>query len=135
MSGIKKAFKKVVKVATLGAVDGKKGGWLGGTSGALNLVSLGTVGEGPIKGPLNTGAAAYTAAEAAAQQQKFAAAESAKQDKLNMQTANMSKLAGLNSEQKTTQVEFGGTGSEIADDLKRRKKKGLTSNSSSVGIT
>ncbi len=139
MSGIKKAFKKVakpvVKVATLGAIDGKKGGWLGGTDGVLNVTSLGVAGDGPIKGPLNMGAGAAMAADANAKQQAFARAESEKQDKLNSQISNASKLAGLNSEQQTTQVAYGSVSNSTAEDLKRRKKTRSTSNSSSVGIS
>lgn len=49
---VKKVVKTTAKVATLGAVDGKNGGWLGGTDGVLNVFSLGTVGEGPLSNPL-----------------------------------------------------------------------------------
>lgn len=45
---VKKVVKTVGKIATLGAIDGSKGGWLGGTKGVTNIFSLGTVGEGPI---------------------------------------------------------------------------------------
>lgn len=53
---LKKAVKGAVKVATLGGVDGSKGGWLGGTKGITNVLSLGTVGEGPIPNLLNPNA-------------------------------------------------------------------------------
>lgn len=49
---VKKVVKGVGKIATLGAIDGSKGGWLGGTKGVTNIFSLGTVGEGPVTNPL-----------------------------------------------------------------------------------
>ena len=38
---VKNVFKSAVKVASLGAIDGSSGGWLGGTKGLLNVASLG----------------------------------------------------------------------------------------------
>lgn len=46
---VKKIVKTATKVATLGAIDGSKGGWLGGTKG---LVSLGTLGASDALGGL-----------------------------------------------------------------------------------
>lgn len=38
---LKKAVKGIVKVASLGAIDGSRGGWLGGTKGITNALTLG----------------------------------------------------------------------------------------------
>ena len=50
---LKKAFKSAVGVATLGAIKGGSEGWLGGTKGVTNILSLGAAGEGAIPNILN----------------------------------------------------------------------------------
>jgi hypothetical protein len=123
MSGIKKAFKKVRKVLSKYDFGHQAAKGMGLPEPAGDLI----YGKNKTLSPAEQAAADQKA------QRDFAAGESRKQDLLNMQQSNMSKLAGLNSEKSTTQIEYGSTANEIADDLKRRKRK-TTSGSSSVGI-
>lgn len=130
MSGIKKAFKKVVKVATLGAAG--DGGWANDAVSALS------------GGLINPNAAADSAA---AQKEIMNAQLKANKDALAQQqmfdqqaaqmAANAAGLADANAMDSTTKFEIGGTADDQATnnlltDMRKRRRTGSTS--SQLGI-
>jgi len=129
MSGFKKAIKKVtkpvVKAATLGAIDGKSGGWMKGTDGVLNTFTLGAMGKGAMEGPLNMQAGAAAAAKS--QQEAAAYAARLEQTRFDSQATalkNQTLLEGVNSARNTVQVQTGGgdTPDSVLNDMRRRKR-------------
>lgn len=110
---VKKLVKNTVKVATLGAVDGKDGGWLGGTNGVLNLATLGMAGGQGAK--VESGGSESALAQMLLQQQN--AATNANVDLSLDNVAN---------------VDTGGTAQALGDMSKKKRKQ--QSLSSSLGI-
>lgn len=110
---IKKAVKGVVKVATLGAIDGKSGGWLGGTDGVLNLATLGQAGSGPLGSNVSSAG-------------PDANAEALKLQQLMAQNANVDL-----STENVADVATAGTADALDTTKKKRKAPSL---SSSLGI-
>ena len=108
---IKGLVKSVTKVATLGAIDGKNGGWLGGTNGVLNLATLGMAG--------GQGAQVESSSDALAdmlQQQQNAAANA----NVDLSLDNVAN------------VDTGGTAQTLSDVGKKKRRQ--QSLSSSLGI-
>lgn len=121
---LKKAFKNVVKVATLGAVDGSKGGWLGGTKGIMNTFTLGVASpeDGPFKGPLGMSAGTMAASKSAEEQANLTRLQTDQQNQqlAAMQSNYQADLRGEN----LSNVVAGGSAAESAYGGLQKRKKG-----------
>lgn len=112
---VKKVFKSAVKVATLGAIDGSKGGWLGGTKGLLNVATLGaTDAVGNVLNP------------------KIPTTDMSGLEKaLQAQATNANVDLGLDN---VVDTEVGGTASSMAGSTRRRRNAGPGGVASSLGV-
>lgn len=112
---VKGLVKGITKVATLGAIDGSKGGWLGGTKG---LLSLGTLGASDAVGGLVN------------PKLPEAPDMSGLQSALQAQATNANIDLGLNN---VADIQAGGT-ADSQNATRRRRSGGAGGVASSLGV-